>query len=1287
VNADCSIPAGYTPLAQCLDSNRNAVVGAAGCANAFYEGSALIGADALGSITIQAGAKLTLGTSAAFLDTAGIDVSGTLQIGTADCPVTSANQVKIRFLGSKPAKCDKNANPLDKDCHLKGIYVESGGTLLLRGEKGVGPSGVPWTMLAEPAGPPAEYGTVSGTLAPAASAERLTLSEDVSQDWQAGDWIVVATTDFVSYNSEFVQIQKPSPSTSAVGGSIVPLNPTTTLVNYHFGSPAPNADSYKDGADTNFGIDERAEIGLISRNIKLTAVIPTVDEDPDGASLHWGGEIHIKQGFNKVEIQGVEIEKFGKDQLGSYPIHFHMVGTPSNPPLVDSNSIHHSYNKCIVLHQSNGITLSNNVCARIVGHIFYLEDGTEANNTFEHNLGLGAMQHNFPQFISASWDPASNSCKPNGGVTPPEGGKGPPWPLPPTPSVVNQYFWSGDYLANPTLYAGSAGGRRASGSVPIAYDGFNIPNWDTRTNDVHGVCYNSWGVAQACESGKAFPLYFEPPSGFWLTNPTTNLIGNSIGGCQGSGRGIWYLPTAKNFNQPIGTFKDNYVHACDNGLDTAADVGINSQNLAPHDALQRDVITTFAEFTATRNRFKAVWVRPNWYHIDNARLATNFESISLVSSGGTEGSAPGVWSMLSNSVLAGMSTNNPGRFGPCPSPNGAGCLCEAPNVFNGQAYPQPTRNFQGYMFYDGPARIVGNRFVNFNVDITPVLTTADKDFLDAFSGSNRLPFDPTEQFVYEGDAAFGWIQSNLQSVPPTQYTQGLIFENTDLRHQVYTESVNFGAFDDGDKNTVILDKDGTLTGYKVVGPNKEPRRHKFPVSLNNLAFLGSDDAASTAFPGNPSTVDECLSTGAQDEIAENRASSLISPFDYAVLETSVLTCTQPKSPTAAPPDDGKPAPPDDGERFPYTSGTGPCNNLDKITFVKDQVDYGMHQSMTLSGRNGNGIYEPKVVDGWGYTLQKSPNGFPNFFSLGFTDANTEDLKTNPFNVRVGICLQTETGTFPTADECVNNPTGCKANFTIQRGYKSYGGPTGNQTTLTEYWNNLAQCQNLDNQTFMPFALNDPENPALYRSNIPTNTVFQGQEIKIAGCPSPGYPAETHPIESLVQTDDIDKVDATHYYYDDQQGMLFFEVTQERPNALGPSPLGSCEAGSPEPCPQVVSEGETFYSCPPEGCRLYTVTINSPDYVPQGATNCAPYGGTGPDDGTGGYTQTYPSGTDRLAYVVPADETPSDPIYDGEIARNIAVPQNEIRSTNYPHNQPEPMGRPLCSENRMTDPTF
>src|SRR5205823_5240056 len=36
-------------------------------------------------------------------------------------------------------------------------------------------------------------------------------------------------------------------------------------------------------------------------------------------------------------------------------------------------------------------------------------------------------------------------------------------------------------------------------------------------------------------------IYFEPPSGFWLLNPSAKLLNNSIAGCQDTGAAYWYV--------------------------------------------------------------------------------------------------------------------------------------------------------------------------------------------------------------------------------------------------------------------------------------------------------------------------------------------------------------------------------------------------------------------------------------------------------------------------------------------------------------------------------------------------------------------------------------------------------------------------------------------------------------------------------------------------------------------------------------------------------------------------
>jgi hypothetical protein len=117
---------------------------------------------------------------------------------------------------------------------------------------------------------------------------------------------------------------------------------------------------------------------------------------------------------------------------------------------------------------------------------------------------------------------------------------------------------------------------------------------------------------------------------------------------------------------------------------------------------------TIQPTTAKAVRAIFTWRRNYACSSDDAQIATNFQGVSPVSSGGPDGNAPGVWPMLSNSVRAGLSTNNPDRFGwrfaadKCPSASGQRCLCEVPGIFTGGAYPQPSHNFQGYMFYEAP---------------------------------------------------------------------------------------------------------------------------------------------------------------------------------------------------------------------------------------------------------------------------------------------------------------------------------------------------------------------------------------------------------------------------------------------------------------------------------------------------------------------------------------------------------------------------------------------------------
>ena len=71
-------------------------------------------------------------------------------------------------------------------------------------------------------------------------------------------------------------------------------------------------------------------------------------------------------------------------------------------------------------------------------------------------------------------------------------------------------------------------------------------------------------------------------------------------------------------------------------------------------------------FTVTRMRDRGIWLRPSFWVVKNARLATNRDSVSLVTAGGVDGTAPGQLGAAEGFGAGGISLNNVDRFGPCP---------------------------------------------------------------------------------------------------------------------------------------------------------------------------------------------------------------------------------------------------------------------------------------------------------------------------------------------------------------------------------------------------------------------------------------------------------------------------------------------------------------------------------------------------------------------------------------------------------------------------------------------
>ena len=181
--------------------------------------------------------------------------------------------------------------------------------------------------------------------------------------WRVGDTIVLASTDFDPRQAETRTI-------SAISGNTLTLDKPLTYM--HFG-------------EVTFGVDQRGEVGLLSRNIKIQA-------SEDASTSYFGGHIMAMAG-SKMHVDGVELYRMGQHlTLARYPIHWHLIGEGKGQ-YVRNAAIHETFNRCTTVHGTNNLTIENNVTFNTVGHCFFLEDGIETGNTFARNLAIQTKCH------------------------------------------------------------------------------------------------------------------------------------------------------------------------------------------------------------------------------------------------------------------------------------------------------------------------------------------------------------------------------------------------------------------------------------------------------------------------------------------------------------------------------------------------------------------------------------------------------------------------------------------------------------------------------------------------------------------------------------------------------------------------------------------------------------------------------------------------------------------------------------------------------------------------------
>src|ERR1700722_20288052 len=271
------------------------------------------------------------------LTTEWIMLHGELEIGTEKAPHT--RKATITFTDNVKDE-DISAVGGTTDRVDRGILL-MGGTLNLHGDRTNS-----WTKLSSTA----NAGATSIQVLNAAG-------------WRVGDEIVLASTDYDPRQAERRNI-------AAISGNTITLDKKLDYM--HFGK-------------ITFDVDERGEVGLLTRNIKLQA-------SADAEQSFYGGHVMAMAG-SKMFVDGVEFNRMGQNNTpATYRLRWHLIGD-AHGQYIKNASRHDTYNRCVTVHGTNFLRVENNVTYNTVGHCFFLEDGIEHGNEFIKNLAIQTKCH------------------------------------------------------------------------------------------------------------------------------------------------------------------------------------------------------------------------------------------------------------------------------------------------------------------------------------------------------------------------------------------------------------------------------------------------------------------------------------------------------------------------------------------------------------------------------------------------------------------------------------------------------------------------------------------------------------------------------------------------------------------------------------------------------------------------------------------------------------------------------------------------------------------------------
>lgn len=320
----------------------------------------------LGELDIDGVLSIPAGGGTYGLTVKSIHLMGTFQIGeSVGAPFTG--QFTLTFTGIPTG-----------GAHDRGMMLHGTAKLLVYGDA----PAIPWTQLNASA---------------AASATALVTKE--STGWANGSEIIIVPTDWYPIDAterrtlnsvSGVNLGITAGLTYPKWGVMQYMTDTGPSLTYEAWTTRPTA-------ETPDIIDERAEIGNITRNILFQSI-----NDSHWTSVGFGFHIMVMDLTCEFYIDGVDLLRGGQQGItGRYPVHWHLPswtkdGVFATMPYLGAYGtdmavvrrcvVRDCSQRGLVIHSADGVVLDQNILFDIKGHAIFLEDATERHNTITRNL-------------------------------------------------------------------------------------------------------------------------------------------------------------------------------------------------------------------------------------------------------------------------------------------------------------------------------------------------------------------------------------------------------------------------------------------------------------------------------------------------------------------------------------------------------------------------------------------------------------------------------------------------------------------------------------------------------------------------------------------------------------------------------------------------------------------------------------------------------------------------------------------------------------------------------------